>query len=171
MNQAFFIHKHGEGETSIMSSRKEDGKGIIASHPPFSLSTKPYGNSDGGFPTCFLPCSSGLPGSFTLSDYNSTHKDGCGLHCISHFPHKVASTQLFLTYKTVCRKLFKGLKNVVSVLTSNLQSLYVMLCYVIMLLIIYLSIYLEVIVFKFYDIQERMLCCRQNIARYLILTE
>lgn len=35
MNQTFFISRpFGEGESSIMSSRKEDGKGIIASHPP-----------------------------------------------------------------------------------------------------------------------------------------
>ena len=163
MNQSFFIHNSGEGETSIMSSRKEDGKGfLIASHPPFSLSTKPYGNSDRGFPTCFLPlCSfSGIQGSFTLSDYISAYWDGCGRYCISQSPHKAASPILPLTYKTVCHKLFKGLKNVVSVWTPILQSLYVTLCYVIMLLIIYLSIYLGVIVFKFYGIQERMLCRR-----------
>ena len=94
MNQSFFIHNSGEGETSIMSSRKEDGKGfLIASHPPFSLSTKPYGNSDRGFPTCFLPlCSfSGIQGSFTLSDYISAYWDGCGRYCISQSPHKAAS--------------------------------------------------------------------------------
>ena len=79
MDQAFFIHNFGEGETSIMSSRKEDGKGFLASHPPFSLPTKPYGNSDRGFPAslpqeCF---SCDKSGSFTLSDYNSTYLDGC----------------------------------------------------------------------------------------------
>ena len=163
MDQAFFIHNVGEGETSIMSSRKEDGKGFLASHPPFSLPTKPYGNSDRGFSTRFLLCSS--LGSFTLSDYNSTHRDGCSPHYSSLPPCRNASTHLSLTYKTVCHKLFKGLKNVVSVLTSIGWSVYVILCYVVMLLIIYLSIYLEVIVFKFYGIQECMLCCRQNIAR------
>jgi len=41
MDQAFFIHNFGEGETSIMSSRKEDGKGIIASHPPSLSNSSP----------------------------------------------------------------------------------------------------------------------------------
>ena len=96
MNQAFFIHNYGEGEASIMSSRKEDGKGIIASHPPFSLPTKPYGNSDRGFPAslpqeCF---SCDKSGSFTLSDYNSTYLDGCSIHVSPQFFHMAASTQL-----------------------------------------------------------------------------
>lgn len=170
MDHSFFIHNYGEGETSILSHcREEDGKGfLIASHPPFSLSPKPYGNYDRGFPT-LLPLdyfSSTCCGSFTLSNYIISYWDGCSRFCISQSPHKAASPILPLTYKTVCHKLFKGLKNVVSVLTSNIQSLYVMLCYVIMIMIIYLSIYLGVLVFKSYGIQESMLCCRQNIARH-----
>jgi len=162
MNQAFFVNNFGGGN-EICSCRE------CASHPLFIFpSTKPYGNSDRGFSTslpqeCF---SCDQTGSFTLSDYNSTHWNGCSPPSTS----SDASTQLSLTYKTVCRKVFKLLKKGFGVLASMAKSVYVMLCYVIMLLIIYLSIYLEVIVFKSYGIQERMLCCRQNIARYHILT-
>jgi hypothetical protein len=171
MDHSSFFTTFGGGNKPCISCRKEcDGvKGFSASHPPFSLPSTNYfdGNSDRGFPTCLILRFSSYLGSFTLSDYISHYWDRCSLHCTLHTPHhKAASPILPLTYKTVCQKLYKGLRNVVSVLTSVSKSLYVMLCYVIMIMIIYLSIYLEVIIFKSYDIQESMLCCRQNIARY-----
>ena len=179
MNQAFFkTQTIGEGETSnnFVSHCRKDGKGFYVSHPPFSLSPNISlcfdGNTDRGFLASSPMIYSYSNGGFTLSDYNVGWVGCTPPPFILLSPHYgIASNSLSLTYKSVCHKLYKGLKNVFSVLTSNLQSLYVMLCYVIMLLIIYLSIYLGVIVFKFYDIQECMLCCRHNIARYYILME
>ena len=113
MDQAFFIHNNGGGEPSIVSHcRKEDGKGfLIASHPPFSLSPKPYGNYDRGFPT-LLPLdyfSSTCCGSFTLSNYISAYWDGGSRFCSSQSPHKAASPILSLkdssSYLNLCNLL------------------------------------------------------------------
>ena len=111
MDQAFFIHNNGEGETSILSHcREKDGTGINASHPPFSLSTNIYGNYDRGFPTSLpLDSSSDITGSFTLSDYISAYWDGCSRFCISQSPHKAASPILPLkdssSYLNLCNLL------------------------------------------------------------------
>ena len=99
MIHSSFVNTFGEGDPSILSHcRKEDGKGfLIASHPPFSLSPKPYGNYDRGFPTNLpLDSSSDQFGSFTLSDYIISYWDGCSRFCISQTPHKATSPILSL---------------------------------------------------------------------------
>ena len=151
MNQAFFMTNIFGGGTSHLNCRVDN-----TNHPIFNpLSTPPSNISK----------SKEYFGIRAVDLLVYKKRIGCTPYFFSSLFSGGVSFPLSLTYKTVCHKLYKGLKKVVSVLTSNIQSVYVMLCYVICYLIIYLSIYLGVLVFKSYGIQHCMLCCRHNIAR------
>lgn len=175
---SFLQNKHEAGED--LSRLNDIGNGP-ASHPlnPSSFTTSfnklLYGNigrdkkKDVGFYILFSSryfnlkrfCSA-FPSPMFLSLPSYNRSVGC-THMSFTLPPKFcgildASSHLSLTYKDVCRKLFKGFKKGFGVLASKVKSVYVMLCYVITISFYSLSLLLNVIAYKLYDIPYSMLC-------------